>query len=196
MCPQTTRRHRTAKKIQATAIDLAVRDGLANVTTDAIARAAGISTRSFFNYYPYKEAAIMGPPPDYPAEAIEQFVAGKGALIDDLNRMITAHLIRFVNEREMMANMLALSDTDPKLEALRNSVILARRAQMREMLQGRLPTTDSRIIEILAAAIVAATNAATKDWASGKVDDFVAAACENLSLILPAAQLLSAPKKP
>lgn len=196
MCPQTTRRYRTAKKIQATAIDLAVRDGLANVTTDAIARAAGISTRSFFNYYPYKEAAIMGPPPDYPAEATEQFIAGKGPLIDDLNRMITAHLSRFLDERDIMAHMLALSDTDPKLEALRNSVILARRAQMREMLQGRLPTTDSRIIEILAAAIVAATNAATKDWASGKVDDFVAAACENLSLILPAAELLSAPKRP
>ncbi len=196
MCPQTTRRYRTAKKIQATAIDLAVRDGLANVTTDAIARAAGISTRSFFNYYPYKEAAIMGPPPDYPAAAIDQFIAGKGALIDDLNRMITAHLTRFLDEREMMAHMLALSDTDPKLEALRNSVILARRAQMREMLQGRLPATDPRIIEILAAAIVAATNAATKDWASGKVDDFVAAACENLSLILPAAELLSAPKRP
>lgn len=105
MCPQTTRRYRTAKKIQATAIDLAVRDGLANVTTDAIARAAGISTRSFFNYYPYKEAAIMGPPPDYPADAIEQFVAAKGALIDDLNRMITAHLIRFVDDRQMMAHV-------------------------------------------------------------------------------------------
>ena len=194
MCPQTTRRYRTAKKIQATAIDLAVRDGLANVTTDAIARAAGISTRSFFNYYPYKEAAIMGPPPDYPADAIEQFVAAKGALIDDLNRMITAHLIRFVDDRQMMAHVLVLSDTDPKLEALRNSVILARRAQMREMLQRRLTDSDPRIIEILAAAIVAATNAATKDWASGKVDDFVAAACENLSLILPAAQLLSQPK--
>lgn len=191
MSPQTTRRHRTAKKIQATAIDLAVRDGLANVTTDAIARAAGISTRSFFNYYPYKEAAIMGPPPDYPADAAEQFVNGKGALIDDLIRMITAHLSRFLSEREMMANILALSDTDPKLEALRNSVILARRAQMREMLQRRLIDHDPRLIEILAAAIVAATNAATKDWASGKVDDFVAAACENLSLILPAAQLLS-----
>lgn len=65
---------------------------------------------------------------------------------------------------------------------------------MREMLQRRLTDSDPRIIEILAAAIVAATNAATKDWASGKVDDFVAAACENLSLILPAAQLLSQPK--
>lgn len=195
MCPQTTRRYRTAKKIQATAIELAVREGLANVTTDAIARTAGISTRSFFNYYPYKEAAIMGPPPDYPADAVEHFIAGKGTLIDDLHKMITAHLSRFLDERVLMANVLALADTDPKLEALRNSVILARRTQMRDMMHARMPDADPRVIEILSSAIIAATNAATKDWAAGRVDDFIAAACENLALILPAAQLLSAPRK-
>jgi len=188
--PQTTRRYRTAKKIQATAIQLAMRDGIGNVTTEAIAREAGISTRTFFNYYPYKEAAMMGPPPDYPAEASEQFVAGKGLLIEDLDRLITAHLSRFLDERELLVHILALSDTDPKLDALRNSTILSRRAQMRDLLRRRCPDAKPAQIEILAAAVVAATNAATKAWASGEVDDFVGAARDNLSLILPAAEML------
>lgn len=190
MSPQNTRRFRTAKTIQAAAIELSVRDGLANVTTEAIARHAGISTRTFFNYYPYKEAALMGPPPDYPPEASEKFVAAKGRLIDDLGVLIAAHLQRYLNEREMIAQMLALSDSDAKLEALRNSAMLSRRAQMRALLHRRLPGSDERVIEILAAAIIAATNAATKDWVAGTRDDFIAAAHENLSLILVAAEML------
>ena len=189
--PHMTRRYRTAKKIQATAIQVAVRDGLANVTTEAIAKEAGISTRTFFNYYPYKEAAMMGPPPDYPADASEQFVNGQGTMIEDLDRLITVHLTRFLDERELLAHILALSNTDPKLDALRNSTILSRRAQMRDLLRRRCPDAKPAQIEILAAAIVAATNAATKDWASGEVDDFVAAARENLSLIQPAAGMLT-----
>lgn len=192
MSPQTTRRHRTARKIQAAAIALAVRDGLPNVTTEAIARQAGISTRTFFNYYPYKEAAIMGPPPDYPAEASEEFVAGKGRLIDDLDRLITVHIGRFLDQREMLGHMFTLAETDPKLEALQNSAVLSRRAQMRQLLTRRLPRADHRMIEILAAAIVAATNAATKDWVSGAEADFVVAARHNLTLILPSAELLRA----
>lgn len=189
--PHMTRRYRTAKKIQATAIQLAVRDGLANVTTEAIAKEAGISTRTFFNYYPYKEAAMMGPPPDYPTDASEEFVNGRATLIEDLDRLITTHLARFLDERELLAHILALSMTDPKLAALRNSTILSRRAQMRDLLHRRCPDAKPAQIEILAAAIVAATNAATKDWASGEVDDFIAAARENLSLIQSAASMLS-----
>ena len=193
MSPLETRRFKTAKKIQAAAIELAVRDGLPNVTTEAIARHAGISTRTFFNYSPYKEAALMGPPPDYPPEASEIFIAGKGRLIEDLGLLIEAHLARYLNERELIGAMLALSDKDPKLEALRNSAMLARRAQMRTLLHRRMPGSDERVIEILAAAIIAATNAATKDWVSGAREDFIAAAHENLSLILTAAEMLDKP---
>ena len=190
MSPLETRRFKTAKKIQAAAIELAVRDGLPNVTTEAIARHAGISTRTFFNYYPYKEAALMGPPPDYPPEASEIFIAGRGRLIEDLGLLIEAHLARYLNERELIGAMLALSDKDPKLEALRNSAMLARRAQMRALLHRRMPGSDERVIEILAAAIIAATNAATKDWVSGERPDFIAAAHENLTMIVAAAELL------
>lgn len=190
MSPQISRRHRTAKKIQAVAVELAMREGLANVTTDAIAKAADISTRTFFNYYPYKEAAILGPAPDYPAEASEAFVVGTGRLIDDLDRLIAVHVARFVDERELLANVFALAETDVKVDALRNMAVLSRRAQMRQLLGRRMPEADQRMIEILAAAIVAATNAATKDWISGEVEDFVAAARHNLALIIPAADML------
>lgn len=196
MSPLETRRFRTAKKIQAAAVELAVRDGLTNVTTEAIARHAGISTRTFFNYYPYKEAALMGPPPDYPPEASEAFIAGRGRLIDDLSQLVAAHLTRFLNERQMIVHIIALADSDAKLDALRNSTMLARRAQMRGLLRRRLSGADERLVEILAAAIVAATNAATKEWVSDERVDFIAAAHENLTMIMAAAELLDKPAGP
>lgn len=189
----TPRQYRVAKKIQAVAVDLAARDGLGNVTTEAIARQAGISTRTFFNYYPYKEAAIVGPPPDYPTDASEAFVAARGRLIDDLDRLITAHLKRFLGEREMLGQILALAGTDPKLEALLNSAVLSRRAQMAQLLARRLPDADPCMVEILAAAVVAATNAATRQWAAGTAPDFVAAARHNIALITASAALLDQP---
>lgn len=192
MSSPDSRRVRTLKRIQATAIRLAIAEGLNNITTETIAREAGISTRTFFNYYPYKEAAIMGPPPDYPAEAAERFVAGRGRLIDDLHMLIAAHLGRFVEERDLVADMLRLSETDQKLLALRQNAVLARRAQLSEMLRRRMPTIKPAMAEILAAAIVAATNTATVDWAMGAREDFLEAAREHLDMILPAATMLTA----
>lgn len=191
MSPVNLRRLRTAKKIQAAAVRLAVRDGLSNITTESIALEAGVSPRTFFNYYPYKEAALIGPPPDYPADAAEIFVAGHGTLIADLDRLITAHLSRFLDERETLGHVLRLSETDAKLKALRNDVVLARRSQLADLLQRRMPAQDPRVAKILAGAITSATNAATQEWALGQRDDFIAAARENLALILPAARLLA-----
>lgn len=191
MSPKSTRRIRTARKIQAAAVALAAHHGLANVTIDEIAREAGISTRTFFNYYPYKEAALMGPPPDYPVEASERFVSATGPLIRDLERLIEAHLSRYLSDREMVGHIHRLAATDPKVAALYSSSVLARRAQMRELLGRRMPMADRRMIEILAAAIVGATNAATTEWVNSRRDDFVAIAHEHLGLILPAAGLLS-----
>ena len=191
MNSQFSRRYQTAKNIQAAAITLATRDGLNNITTEAIASAAGVSPRTFFNYYPYKEAALMGPPPDYPEDAVEVFINGSNSLLDDLRDLITTHLTRFLHEKELLAQLLKLSEQDPKLMALRNNAILARRSKMFELLQRRMPETDPRMVQILSSAIIRATNNATQAWASGKSDDFVAEAMENLALILPAAQLLN-----
>ena len=191
MSSSSSRRYHTAKKLQSAAIDLAVKNGLNNITTEAIACAAGVSARTFFNYYPYKEAALMGPHPDYPEDAAKEFINGTGSLLADLRELISVHVSRFLHEREMLGHLLKLSETDPKLTALRNNAVLARRGKMAELLQQRIPEADPRMIAILASAIIAATNNATQSWACGTSEDFVDAAMENLSLILPAARLLA-----
>ena len=86
------RRQQTELDIQRATISLALEQGLDHVTTEAIADRAGISPRTFFNYYPNKEAAVVGHPPDFPDCAREAFVSGQGNLRDDLRILLMSNL--------------------------------------------------------------------------------------------------------
>lgn len=58
------KKRRTRQQIHRAALEMVLDDGLENVTVERIAEAAGISQRNFFNYFPTKDAAILGLPSD------------------------------------------------------------------------------------------------------------------------------------
>ncbi|WP_458779176.1 TetR/AcrR family transcriptional regulator [Arthrobacter sp. D3-16] len=72
-------RKRAATRAALTAIArrLTAERGLNGYTVDEVCEQAGISRRTFFNYFPTKEDAILGhADDDIPADVIEDFVAG------------------------------------------------------------------------------------------------------------------------
>ncbi len=73
----------TRRSLRRHALDLVARRGFTNVTVEDIAEAADVSPRTFFNYFPSKEAAVFGGDPDRAAslrERLVRAVPGESAL--------------------------------------------------------------------------------------------------------------------
>lgn len=81
------RRQQTRDEIHQSAVELVLERGFADVTVEDIAQSAGISPRTFFNYFPTKQEAIFPGPPMLSPEAVEAFVAGKNSLSADLQEL-------------------------------------------------------------------------------------------------------------
>jgi len=67
----------TRRLLRRAALDLVAERGLSNVTVEDIAGAAGVSPRTFFNYFASKEAALFGGDPDRAADLRERIASGR-----------------------------------------------------------------------------------------------------------------------
>jgi AcrR family transcriptional regulator len=64
----------TRRSLRRHALDLVAKRGFANVTVEDIAEAADVSPRTFFNYFPSKEAVLFGADPDRAASLRDRLV--------------------------------------------------------------------------------------------------------------------------
>ncbi len=86
------RRQSTRRDISDTAIELVLDRGLDDVTVDDIAHAAGVSPRTFFNYFASKKAALVPGPEPLSADDVEQFVTAQDEpILDGLRTLFIKH---------------------------------------------------------------------------------------------------------
>ena len=112
----------TRRAIQVAAVRLVAENGLDRLTVDEIGRVADISPRTFFNYFPTKEAAIVGDSPTLPDEQfIVGFVEGGGSLLEALAGLFTEAVERAAEDRELTQLRRAIIKQNPQLFAMRIS---------------------------------------------------------------------------
>jgi AcrR family transcriptional regulator len=81
----------TRRSLRRHALDLVAEHGFANVTVEDIAEAADVSPRTFFNYFPSKEAVLFGADPDRAASLRDRLLrTAPGAPALDALRIVIA----------------------------------------------------------------------------------------------------------
>jgi AcrR family transcriptional regulator len=137
----------TRRLLRRAALQLVAERGLHNVTVEDIAEAADVSPRTFFNYFPSKEAVLFGGDPERAAELREGVVTGapgKSAL-----EVLRAVLTR---DSEAMADELRSLGGDPA-EWLRRMKVARTDPHVRAAHAAQMSMLERAVAEGVAARI-------------------------------------------
>ncbi|RMC35643.1 TetR/AcrR family transcriptional regulator [Paracoccus alkanivorans] len=158
------RRLQTGREIQSATLRLALREGFEAVTTEMIAAEAGISLRTFFNYYANKEAALVGKQPEIAPEIIDWFETASGPLMNDLFEVLGRHLSDSHLSRETIGLIDTLLERSPELVPTFHASLRKLSDQMVSPIVSRLDETARPEAELLAELVAHALAHAILIW--------------------------------
>jgi AcrR family transcriptional regulator len=138
----------TRRALRRVALDLVAERGFTHVTVDDIAEAADVSTRTFFNYFPSKEAALFGTDPDRVAELRDAVVRRFPGLplLDVLRVVLTkdaekvAEDITELGGGQEWLRRMKVARTDPHLRAAQAAQMAMTERALAEGIAKRLGT--------------------------------------------------------
>jgi AcrR family transcriptional regulator len=113
------KKHATRSALRRAATRLIAKRGLHEVTVEEIAAEANVSARTFFNYFPSKEDAVIGWDPDRLEElrlALADRDPSLGA-VDALRGVLVERLASFDADSDELLERLELLRSDPRLIA-------------------------------------------------------------------------------
>lgn len=109
----------TRRALQEAAVRLILERGTDRVTVEDISAAAGVSTRTFSNYFASKEDAILGDAPSVPTtEDLREFTAGgpTGDLLTDLHAFLRARARHATRTRADLIGLMRVMRRAPLLQ--------------------------------------------------------------------------------
>ena len=180
--PQTSLRERkklaTRRSLRLHALELVAQRGFVHVTVEDIAEAADVSPRTFFNYFPSKEAALFGADPERVAALRERVLqqapgesaltALRGVLVAEA-RVATHELSELGGgDPQAMLRRMKIVRADPHLRAAQSAHMANIESALAEALAERLGTDPARdpypaLLACVASGVIRAT---TVFWAS------------------------------
>jgi AcrR family transcriptional regulator len=182
---------------------LVARHGLDAVTVDAICAHAGVSSRTFFNYFESKDDAVLGMEPlSIDPRLAESFASGgpTGELAADLEALARGVLVAPVMTRHRMAAAAELARREPRLSARYLAWMERYREQVDALVRRRLGTDppgcepgalgpgQEALVELAGMTLMVVVRSAVTRWeaagARGDVTDHLAAVRADLHLLL------------
>ncbi|WP_432562426.1 TetR/AcrR family transcriptional regulator [Kineococcus sp. SYSU DK003] len=109
------RRAETTVLVAEAALDLALEVGWDAVTVDDVAARAGISRRTFFNYFATKDEALFHNAMEWRPDVLAQFRASHEPLVDALEDLFLAQTSTEPHDRDRASQVLRLVEGSPEL---------------------------------------------------------------------------------
>ncbi|MDN5756351.1 MULTISPECIES: TetR/AcrR family transcriptional regulator [Micrococcaceae] len=129
----------TWNAIHDAAAAMALEDGPVSVTIEAVAAQAGVSKRTFFNYFPTKEDAILGTrDPSVSEELLEQFRTSDADLLTRIVRILTGVMSTSLGRGHAYQTRRDIIARYPELKGRMMQHINAAEQLVEEILQERI----------------------------------------------------------
>jgi AcrR family transcriptional regulator len=148
------------------ALELFAERGYEETTVEDIARAAGLSKRSFFRYFPSKEDVVFGGVEAVAGEIAEEILARPAAEAPwDCLHQVLRRRQRDIHASERELAGLTLIEATPSLRARLHQKRDAMRGEISDALRRRPGADlDAFTADVLTAASAAALDAVTREW--------------------------------
>jgi AcrR family transcriptional regulator len=190
----------TREAISAAALRLALENGAENVRVDDIAEAAGVSPRTYNNYFSSREQAIVAAISAERALRIAAALRDRPADEPLADAVVTAVVEQYVAEAEPGSDAFALLTSAPSLRAEFLGTVAAMEQPLATAIAERAGIGELRST-VLAAAVSAAARVAAGRWLRPAAGDLVVvpgtsladALREGLAHVAPALEAVSGP---
>ena len=164
----------TRRALRTAALRLAAERGWNRLTAEDIAVRAGVSPRTFFNYFSSKEEALVGPDPDAAARLRDAFLARPAGEepVEAARQVAVAEAAVLAEERPDWALRMRLVERHPGLRPHLVASFTAREGRLAEAVADRTGTDAGRDLypPLLAAATVCALRVSLQRWREGGFD--------------------------
>jgi AcrR family transcriptional regulator len=167
----------TRRALRRVALELVAERGFSHVTVEDIAEAADVSPRTFFNYFPSKEAALFGVDPERIAALRERvaraapggtiLAALRAVMVEDA-RVVADELRELGGDPVDWLRRMKRARTDPHLRAAHGAQMAMLERAVAEGVAERLGTDPDRdpYPGLLAAVAAGALRASISFWAA------------------------------
>ena len=175
----------TRRALRESALQLALERGPDGVRVEDIAEAAGVSPRTYNNYFPSREHAIVAAVTAEREAQVAVAVAAQPSDVRLSDAIADAIVEQYADPGEHRRDALLLITTHPALREVFLGGTSALEQPLARAIADRLDGADDRTARVLAASVAAAVRIALEQWLRPTTDTLTATGLVVVSGALP-----------